>query len=343
MERSVQFLQIDGSVGGGQVLRTALSLSMITGVPFRITGIRGKRTRPGLLRQHLTAVQAAARISGAQTSGAALNSVELEFRPGKTVAGDYSFAIGTAGSTTLVMQTLIPALLCADAPSTLSISGGTHNPAAPPFEFIERAWLPLLHRMGARMEIRLVRHGFAPAGGGLIEVRIWPSALLPLHVDQRGEHLETRAYALLSATPVSLASRALDRVASRLKLDRRLMRIQEANESGGPGNVLFVECEHAGCTEVFSSTASAGSRPEQVADALIEDHALWADSSAAVGHRLADQLLVPMALAGGGSFTTDQLSGHLHSNAQVIQRFLPVDIAMQQNSDHVAVSLVSRG
>jgi RNA 3'-terminal phosphate cyclase (ATP) len=341
MERSVQFLQIDGSVGGGQVLRTALSLSMITGVPFRITGIRGKRTRPGLLRQHLTAVQAAARISGAQTSGATLNSVELEFRPGKIVGGDYSFAIGTAGSTTLVMQTLIPALLRADAPSTLSISGGTHNPAAPPFEFIERAWLPLLHRMGAHMEIRLVRHGFAPAGGGLIKVRIWPSALMPLHLDQRGECLATRAYAVVSATPVSLASRALDRVASRLKLDRRLMHIHEASESGGPGSVLFVECEHAGGTEVFSSAVGAGSRPEEAADALIEDHALWVDSSAAVGHRLADQLLVPMALAGGGSFTTDRLSGHLQSNAQVIQRFLPVCITMQQNIGHVAVSLVS--
>lgn len=144
-----------------------------------------------------------------------------------------------------------------------------------------------------------------------------------------------------SATPVSLASRALDRVASRLKLDRRLMQIHQASESGGPGNVLLVECEHAGGSEVFSGAVGAGSRPEEAADALIEDRASWADSSAAVGHRLADQLLVPMALAGGDSFTTDRLSGHLQSNAQAIQRFLPMDIAVQQKIGHVVVSLVS--
>lgn len=334
-----QLLEIDGSVGGGQVLRTALSLSMITGRSFRITGIRGQRSRPGLLRQHLTAVQAAAQISVGRTVGAELNSTELEFRPGKIAAGDYSFAIGTAGSTTLVMQTLIPALLKAEGPSTLRVSGGTHNPAAPPFEFIERAWLPLLRRMGANIEVNLVRHGFAPAGGGVLEARVWPSTLSPLHLDSRSEQFDTRADALISATPPSVASRELDRVASQLKLDRRVMQIREAAEGCGSGHVVFIECEHAGLTEVFSSIGNGRVRADQVADEAIEQYTQWLDSSAAMGHRLADQLLLPMAIAGGGGLTTDRLSGHLKTNAAVIQQFLPVDIAMRESQGHVAVSV----
>ena len=133
-------LELDGAIGGGQVLRTALSLSMITGTPFRITNIRAKRSRPGLLRQHLTAVLAAAEISGADTEGAEMHATSLVFRPGTIRGGDYRFAIGSAGSCTLVLQTILPALLQAAEPSRVQISGGTHNPAAPPFDFLERAW-----------------------------------------------------------------------------------------------------------------------------------------------------------------------------------------------------------
>lgn len=336
MER---FLELDGSAGGGQVLRTALSLSMITGVPFRITGIRGKRSRPGLLRQHLTAVLAAARISGAETCGAQLNSTELEFRPGKIISGDYSFAIGTAGSTILVMQTLLPALLKADGPSTLRISGGTHNPAAPPFEFIERAWLPLLREMGARVEVELVRHGFAPAGGGVIEVRIRPSSLTPLALGERGSRTLS-AHALVAASSSTFVSRALDRVASRLGLDRREMPIRQPRDCGGPGTVLFIESSNGAATQVFSRIGAAGVRPEQLGDELVEDYWLWADSAAQIGHRLADQLLLPMAIGAGGEFTTDRLSGHLMSNAQVIGRFLSVDIRLESHGRQVAVSVV---
>lgn len=173
----MDLILIDGTEGGGQVLRTALSLSMITGQAFRMTGIRGKRSRPGLLRQHLTAVRAAAEICDARTLGAELNSAAIEFHPGAVKAGEYSFAIGTAGSTMLVLQTLLPALLQADGPSTVRITGGTHNPAALPFDFVEQAWLPLLRRMGAQVELALLDYGFVPRGGGLIEATIRPSTL----------------------------------------------------------------------------------------------------------------------------------------------------------------------
>lgn len=171
------FLELDGAIGGGQVLRSALSLSMLSGRPFRIINIRARRSRPGLLRQHLTAVQAAAQICSAEVQGAELGSQRLSFHPGAICGGDYRFAIGSAGSCTLVLQTLLPALLQANAPSSLQISGGTHNPLAPPADFIQQAWLPLLRRMGARVEMQLLRHGFVPAGGGEIAMQIAPAQL----------------------------------------------------------------------------------------------------------------------------------------------------------------------
>src|SRR5262245_57066518 len=167
-------LTIDGShgEGGGQILRSSLALSMVTGTPFRIENIRAKRKKPGLMRQHLTAVNAARQVSSAGVDGAAIGSTELVFHPGTVRPGDYQFAVGTAGSTTLVLQTVLPALLCAGGSSRLSFEGGTHNPFAPPFDFLERAFLPLMNRMGPKVAATLERPGFYPAGGGRFTVTI---------------------------------------------------------------------------------------------------------------------------------------------------------------------------
>src|SRR6202140_4872670 len=156
---------IDGSIGegGGQILRTALGLSMVTGQPFRIENIRAGRDKPGLLRQHLTAVNAAAEICGANVEGAAISSRELSFSPGNVKSGEYTFSIGSAGSTTLVLQTVLPALLAADGPSSLTLEGGTHNPHAPPIDFLEKAFVPLVNRMGPTVHVALERAGFYPA------------------------------------------------------------------------------------------------------------------------------------------------------------------------------------
>ncbi|MGG4640195.1 RNA 3'-terminal phosphate cyclase, partial [Pseudomonas aeruginosa] len=185
-------IELDGSEGGGQILRSALSLSMTSGQPLRIRNIRGRRSRPGLLRQHLTAVRAAAEICAAEVEGAELGSRELAFRPGAIRAGDYAFAIGSAGSCSLVLQTLLPALLAANGESRVRISGGTHNPLAPPADFLRDSWLPLLRRMGAEVDLELLRHGFVPAGGGELLARVRPARWRPLQLEHPGAGLRRR-------------------------------------------------------------------------------------------------------------------------------------------------------
>ena len=203
-------VSIDGSFGegGGQILRTSLALSMITGKPFEIDRIRAGRNKPGLMRQHLLAVKAAAQISCAEVTGAAIGSGSLCFRPQILIPGKYRFAVGTAGSATLVMQTLLPALAMADGPSELTLEGGTHNPFAPPFDFIAQTYIPIFNRMGGRAEVSLDRPGFYPAGGGRFTVRIQPSGkLLPLRLIERGALVSRRARALVSRLPGSIAAR----------------------------------------------------------------------------------------------------------------------------------------
>ena len=179
---------IDGSEGegGGQIVRNACALSLVTAKPFRITNVRGKRSKPGLMRQHVTAIEAACRIGGATCDGVAVGASEIAFMPAKVAPGEYHFAVGSAGSTNLVFQTVLMPLLLSGGPSRLVLEGGTHNMLAPPFDFIERAFLPVIRRMGARIEARLVRHGFYPRGGGRIEIEILPGALTPIDCTDRG-------------------------------------------------------------------------------------------------------------------------------------------------------------
>jgi len=338
-------LTIDGSrgEGGGQILRTALALSLVSGTPFRIERIRAGRARPGLLRQHLTAVHAAVAVGGAEVEGAALGSPALEFRPRAVRAGAYRFAVGTAGSTGLVLQTVLPALLTAGVPSTLTLEGGTHNPAAPPFDFLARAFLPLIARMGPRVDAVLDRPGFHPAGGGQCTFKITPSGrLAPLTLLERGAIVRRRARALVARLPRQIAERELTVVRNRLGWGEEELEVVAVNgEARGPGNVLLLEIESEHVTELFSGFGQLGVRAEAVAEQAVQEARRYLAAGVPVCPHLADQLLLPLALAGGGAFRTLALSSHSRTNLDVIGAFSPVRISVTGERDDVLVFVAS--
>jgi len=328
-----ELIHLDGSTGegGGQILRTALALSLCTGRPFRIDRIRARRRKPGLLRQHLTAVQAATRVGAAEVEGAEMGSASLVFRPREVRAGDYRFAVGTAGSTMLVLQTILPALLRADAPSTIELSGGTHTPFAPPFDFLARTFLPLLERMGARVGAELVRPGFYPAGGGVATVAIEPcEALQPLEVLERGELVTRRARAMVARLPHEIAERELAVVRRRLGWSQAETAVVVIEDSVGPGNLLSLELASEHVTEVFTGFGERKRSAERVAGMAVQEVQRYLGSGAPVGEYLADQLLLPLALAGGGRFRSVPPSRHTRTNAEVIEAFLPVRIGLEE-------------
>ncbi|WP_041855506.1 RNA 3'-terminal phosphate cyclase [Candidatus Korobacter versatilis] len=338
---------IDGSQGegGGQILRTALSLSMVTGQPFTIEKIRANRERGGLLRQHLTAVLAAAEISGANVTGAELGSRTLTFAPQRVTPGDYSFAVGTAGSATLVLQTLLPALMLANKPSNVVVEGGTHNMAAPPFDFLAKTFAPIIESMGPKLKLTLDRYGFYPAGGGKITAEIEPvEKLKQLELLDRGEVLQQNAVALLAHLPRHIADRELETASNILGLAPESTRILGTKNSAGPGNALMIEVQTERHTEIFTAFGKVGISAEKVAEEAAVAAAQYVASSAFACEHLADQLLLPIALAGGGSFTAVRQTMHARTNIEIIRLFLPVsfEISEEENCARVALSTRDR-
>jgi RNA 3'-terminal phosphate cyclase (ATP) len=320
-------IELDGAAGegGGQILRSALTLAMITGRPFHIRHIRANRARPGLMRQHVVAVQAALQVCGGEATGAALGSQDLTFLPGPVSGGDYEFAIGTAGSCTLVLQTVLPALLKADRPSTLRLTGGTHNPMAPPVQFLQRAWCPRLAEMGAHIDIQLERFGFYPAGGGIVLGRVEPCALLrPRTWMTRGERRAAYAEAFVAGIPERVAQRELECVGTAMQWSENQLLVHALPADQGPGNALMLTLDYQHATEVFTAFGEKSVRSEQVAHQVVQRARQYLMSQAAFAEYLADQMLLPLALAGGGGFTLDEVSMHARTNAQVIEMFLPV-------------------
>lgn len=321
-------------------MRSALSLSICTDKPFRITNIRAKRAKPGLRRQHLTAVKAAAEICCADISGAEVGSRELTFSPGRLRAGDYSFAIGTAGSCTLVLQTVLPPLLTADAPSHIRITGGTHNKGAPPFHFLERAFLPLVARMGPRVHIELFRYGFVPRGGGEIRVDVEPvRKLLPLDIPERGRQMEAYAESFIAALPLHIAHRELQTIGRMLKWAPEQLRLTALPNDVGPGNVVCVTIASERITEVFTGFGERGIPAEVVAEQACKEARDYLATTAAAGPHLADQLILPMALCGGGSFTASSASSHLHTNVTVVERFLGCHVLVRPTGEIFEVAI----
>jgi RNA 3'-terminal phosphate cyclase (ATP) len=337
-------LVIDGSYGegGGQIIRTSLALSLVTGKPFRVERARANREKPGLRKQHLTAVTAAAEIGQATVEGAAVGSTEFSFIPGTVIHGDYIFDIGTAGSATLVLQTVLPPLMIASGPSMLRLQGGTHNVHAPPFDFLDRTFLPLVSRTGPKILTDLGRYGFYPPGGGRFDVFIEP-ATKPRRLDliSRGKIREKRARALVVNLPASMAQRELAVVKEKMGLGDNQLHAEISDNAISRGTAVMIEIESEQLTEVFTRIGERGVRAEVIAEQAADEALDYLKTEAPVGGHLADQLLIPLAITGGGSFATGSLTLHTQTNIKVIKEFLDIDISVSHAKNGICTIDVS--
>jgi len=351
-------IDLDGSrgEGGGQIVRTSLALSIITGRPFAMHHIRAGRAKPGLRRQHLTCVEAAAALCGAKLRGAKLGSQELVFEPAPTTPPPaIVIDIGTAGSTSLVIQTILVPAIAAGRPLRATVIGGTHNPMAPPFDFLDRVFVPHLRAMGADVTLSLDRHGFATGGAhrdshdevtsdrGQVVMEVRPGALRPLEIVDASPITARRAVAILARLPTHVADRELAIVRARLGLTVAECEVREVRE-GGPANVLLLEVERAGgnghpCRELVTAFGERGLRAELVAQRACDELAAFLAADVPVGEHLADQLLLPMAVAGGGRFRTVPLSLHATTNIDTIAVFLDVPIRVESAAGSAVVTV----
>ncbi|MCM8775408.1 MAG: RNA 3'-terminal phosphate cyclase, partial [Candidatus Omnitrophica bacterium] len=305
--------------------------------------IRANREKPGLMRQHLTAVEAAAKVGRAKVEGAELRSSSLTFIPGDVEHGDYDFDVGTAGSVTLVFQTILPGLLCRPGKSAFVLKGGTHNPLAPSYDFLEKTFLPILGRMGIHYEIKLDRYGFYPRGGGEIRGSIEsPGKLVPHDLIDRGPVQSIRVRAAVADLARHIAEREIKVIKRKFRLSPRDTEILELPPAWGPGNVVWVEIQSACLTEVFTGFGQRGIRAEHVAHTAAKEADEYLSSGVSVGPHLADQLLIPLALAGGGSFLTSALTDHARTNIEVIQRFMKVRFGICETAPNQTLVTVQK-
>ncbi len=344
-------ITIDGSQGegGGQILRSSVALSAITGKSLRVINIRAGRRKPGLMRQHLTSVQAAASVCNAELYGATSGASEITFLPQSVQSGSYHFRVGTAGSAMLVLQAVLPPLLTADGPSTVTIEGGTHNMMAPPFDFLSRSWVPLIERMGSRVSAGIERHGFYPAGGGKVVFEIDPSASLAgFDLMDAGRVQNRRLRAVISDLSRDIAKREIKQALRKLNWPADSAAIEHV-ESNGPGNVLLAEVECDNVTFVGCGFGKIGVRAEQVADGVVRGVRSWIKNRAPVGPFLADQLMLPLALSAvqpsdcgvrrGGSFLTGPLTEHSKTQMDLLPLFLPVALTASPQHDATLVTI----
>lgn len=319
-------IQIDGAVGegGGQILRSALTLSLVSQQPFHIKNVRAQRPKPGLRPQHLQAVNAAAAISQARVAGARSGSQSLTFEPSDIRPGEYAFAIKTAGSTSLVLQTIFIPLSLAHENSQVTIEGGTHVPFSPCFEYVAWTWMPLLNRLGFEADISLERAGFFPQGDGLIKARIMGDANAGrLDLMERGPLERLVIYSAVANLPHHIAERQARKAQALLvhlevPFDVKLGRYRARHQ----GTLLLVQPESENGYASFFALGERGKTAEQIAVEAVDLVRKYLRAPGVVDPHLADQILIPLALAKSrSSFSTTRITAHLRTNAWVIEKF----------------------
>ncbi len=338
-------IKIDGSFGegGGQIVRTSLCLSLVTGQPFEIVNIRSGRKKPGLLRQHLTALKAAEEVCNGKSEGGMLKSSSFRFFPGKIEGGRYSFSVGTAGSSTLVLQTILPVLINSGVPVEITLSGGTHNPYAPPFDFIEKVYLDILRDMGIEIKAELSRDGFFPAGGGQFSVCLGKSdRIKKIDLLERGEIESVDIYGISSRIGREIPEKEVEIISkaiSGIEIHKNIIEV----DSAGPGNVVFAHIRSKNINELFTGFGKYGVSLKKVSKCVVDQINHYQKRGVPVGKYLADQLLIPMALAEGGSFLTMEPTLHTKTNIEIIKRFLSVDIKMEEVEAGKLLVSIKRG
>ena len=327
-------IEIDGSIGeaGGQVLRTSLSLSLLTQKPLTVFNIRAGRKSPGLKPQHLKSVSAAREISGGTVTGGKIGSRLITLIPGAIQPGEYFFDIGSAGSTSLLLQTIYLPLSLANGNSRVIICGGTHVEWSPCYHYLVWHWLPYLLQMGFNFDLSLEHAGYYPKGGGKISVDIAPiNHLKPINIIKRGKVNQIRGISAVSNLPRKIAERqrnqVIRRLGSRYPLnDIRIKDLPSYNK--GTVLLLLVECEHS--RACFFALGAPGKPAERVADEAIDSTIEYLDSEGAIDPFLADQLMLPLAIMDLPSrLTTTKITNHLQTNAIIIRHFIPVDITIE--------------
>ena len=333
-------IEIDGSQGegGGQIIRSSLALSAVTSQPIRLINIRARRKKQGLKRQHLTAVQAAAEVCGAHVEGARLGASSLTFEPQEIVPGDYHFRVGTAGSTSLVAQTILPALMIADGPSTLTIEGGTHNPWAPPFDFLQRTFLPQLAKFGPKVTAALESYGFYPGGGGKIRLDIQPAKELHgFELLDRQTDPKPKVTAIVAGLSTSIAKRELKTIQRKSNWGERCFQTLDVHSPVSTGNVILIELDGSNISEIVIGIGKIGVRAEQVARDVWREARAYLSQTYPVGEYLADQLMMPMGLAAATGQTsvmrTGLLSDHSRTQIDVLKMFLDIKISVTDEGD----------
>lgn len=332
-------ITIDGSFGegGGQILRTSLSLAALTGQEVTIEDIRANREKPGLRPQHLTAALAVADICRAEVRGIEVGSRKLVFRPRPIVPGSYEFDISriraSAGSVNLVLQTVLWPLAFSGKPSRVVIKGGTHVPHAPTFNYISETFLPAVADMGLICNYRMIRAGYYPAGGGEVHLEIRPvDDLRPLTMLRPADPCLVELTSAVSNLPVSIAQRQLDTGIERVRsLGLGFSGEVTQYPSPGKGTVFFASAVSDGGRAGFQSLGELHKRAEKVAGEACDELEDYLRSRMAIDRHLADQLILPIALARGNSrFTASEITLHLLTNTAIVKRFLSVNFRISR-------------